>query len=195
MAEGIIWGFLHTSWHIDNLGDIYKYQCRSELKTDGLRNLGHWANNSVCAIKNRHPHNFVSLYEQHLVLTVLPYARGCGFESHLDFYILCEPIYVSLRLFHCTLYKQLAFDHTLMRKGSVGRSYWAIWSKILVHQGISRYVRPWSLNLLFLWKGIWLVSVIVPLMLAVLLYARGRGFKSRLDFYILCESIYVSLRL
>jgi hypothetical protein len=44
---------------------------------------------------------------------------------------MCEPIYVSLRLFHCTLYKQLVFDHSLMRKGSVGRSCRAIGSKIL----------------------------------------------------------------
>jgi hypothetical protein len=28
------------------------------------------------------------------------------------------------------------------------------------------------------------VSVVVPLMLAVLSYARGRGFDSRVDFYI-----------
>jgi hypothetical protein len=40
------------------------------------------------------------------------------------------------------------------------------------------------------------VSVIVPLVLAVLPYARGRGFNSRcLDFYLLCEPICVSLRL
>jgi hypothetical protein len=31
----------------------------------------------------------------------------------------------------------------------------------------------------FLWKGIWLSSVVVPLMQAVLPYARGRGFDSR----------------
>jgi hypothetical protein len=49
----------------------------------------------------------------------------------LDFYLLCEPICVSLRLFYCTLYKQLVFDHTLMRKGSVGRSCRAIGSKML----------------------------------------------------------------
>jgi hypothetical protein len=35
---------------------------------------------------------------------------------------LCEPICVYLCLFHCTLCKKLVFDHTLMRKGSVGRS-------------------------------------------------------------------------
>jgi hypothetical protein len=40
-----------------------------------------------------------------------------GSTPGLDFYILCEPIYVSLRLFHCTLYNQLVFDYTLMRKG------------------------------------------------------------------------------
>jgi hypothetical protein len=45
-----------------------------------------------------------------------------GSNPGLDFYILCEPIYVFLRLFHCILYKQLVFDHTLMRKGSVSRS-------------------------------------------------------------------------
>jgi hypothetical protein len=73
-----------------------------------------------------------------LMLVVLPYARGRGFESQSRLY-MCEPIYVSLRLFHCTLYKQLVFDHTLMRKGSVGRSCRAIGSKILscgvVHRG------------------------------------------------------------
>jgi hypothetical protein len=42
------------------------------------------------------------------------------------------------------------------------------------------YVRPWSLNLLFCRKGVGLVvSVVVPLMLAVLPYARGRGLDSR----------------
>jgi hypothetical protein len=40
-------------------------------------------------------------------------------------------ICVSLRLFHCILYKQLVFDHTLMRKVSVGRSCRAIGSKEL----------------------------------------------------------------
>jgi hypothetical protein len=44
---------------------------------------------------------------------------------------LTQPICVSLRLFRCTLYKQLVFDNTLMRKGSVGRSCRAIGSKIL----------------------------------------------------------------
>jgi hypothetical protein len=68
-----------------------------------------------------------------------------GSTPGLDFYLLCEPIYcVSLCLFHCTLYKQLVFDHTLMRKDSVGRSCRVIGSKILscgmVHQGISRRV-------------------------------------------------------
>jgi hypothetical protein len=38
--------------------------------------------------------------------------------SSLDFYLLCEPIYVSLCLFHCTLYKQLVFDHTLLMRKS-----------------------------------------------------------------------------
>jgi hypothetical protein len=54
-----------------------------------------------------------------------------GSTPGLDFYLLCEPIYVSLRLFHCTLYKQLVFDHTLVRKGSVGHSCRAIGSKII----------------------------------------------------------------
>jgi hypothetical protein len=40
-----------------------------------------------------------------------------GSTPGLDFYILCEPIYVSLRLFHYTLYNQLVFDHALMRRG------------------------------------------------------------------------------
>jgi hypothetical protein len=44
-----------------------------------------------------------------------------GSTPDLDFCLLCEPICVSLRLFHCTLYKQLVFDHTLMQKGSVGQ--------------------------------------------------------------------------
>jgi hypothetical protein len=49
-----------------------------------------------------------------------------------------------------------------------------LWSQL------THYVRPWSLNLLFLSKGVGLVvSVVVPLMLAVLPYARGRGFVSR----------------
>jgi hypothetical protein len=43
-----------------------------------------------------------------------------GSTPGLDFYILCEPICVSLCLFHCTLYKKLVFDHTLMRNSSVG---------------------------------------------------------------------------
>jgi hypothetical protein len=38
------------------------------------------------------------------------------------------------------------------------------------------------------------VSVVVPLMLAVLPYARGRGSTPGLDFYLLCEPICVSLR-
>jgi hypothetical protein len=33
------------------------------------------------------------------MLVVLPYARGRGFNSRcIDFYLMCEPIYVSLRL-------------------------------------------------------------------------------------------------
>jgi hypothetical protein len=36
-----------------------------------------------------------------------------GSTPGLDLYLLCEPICVSLHLFHCTLYKQLVFDHTL----------------------------------------------------------------------------------
>jgi hypothetical protein len=47
-------------------------------------------------------------------------------------------------MYQNTLYKQLVFDHTLMRKGSVGRLCRAIGSKILscgmVHQVISRRV-------------------------------------------------------
>jgi hypothetical protein len=54
-----------------------------------------------------------------------------GSTPGLDFYLLCEPICVSLRLFHCALYRQLVFVHTLMRKGSVGRSCRAMGSKIL----------------------------------------------------------------
>jgi hypothetical protein len=43
-----------------------------------------------------------------------------------------------------------------------------------------------SLYLLFLWKWFGLVvSIVVPLMLAVLPYARGRGFDSGLDCYLL----------
>jgi hypothetical protein len=53
-----------------------------------------------------------------------------GSTPGLDFYLLCEPIYVSLCLFHCTLYKQLVFDHTLMRKGSVEHSCGAIGYRI-----------------------------------------------------------------
>jgi hypothetical protein len=56
----------------------------------------------------------------------------------------------------------------------------------MVHQGISRrvlrgsYVRPWSMNLLFCRREFGLVvSVVVPLMMAVLPYARGRGLDSR----------------
>jgi hypothetical protein len=66
-----------------------------------------------------------------LMLAVLPYREVTGSTPGLDFYLLCEPICVSLRLFHYTLYKQLVFDHTLMRKGSVGHSCRAIGSKIL----------------------------------------------------------------
>jgi hypothetical protein len=54
-----------------------------------------------------------------------------GSTPGLDFYLLSEPICVSLRLFYCTLYKQLVFDHTLMRKGSVGHSCRDIGYKIL----------------------------------------------------------------
>jgi hypothetical protein len=138
-----------------------------------------------------------------LMLAVLPYARGRGFDTRSRFsyyrYInrihvhvcelylfivwtnLCFSSFISL----CKLYKQLVFDHTLMRKGSVGLSCRAMGSKILscgmVHQGISRriegrYVRPWSLNLIRMWKG---CGLVVPLMLTVLPYARGRGFDSR----------------
>jgi hypothetical protein len=62
------------------------------------------------------------------------------------------PICVSLRLFHCTLYKQIVFDHALMRKGSVGSK---ILSCGMVHQGIPRRVLRGAtydppLNLLFL---------------------------------------------
>jgi hypothetical protein len=74
---------------------------------------------------------FITLYKPHVI--------NCT-----KVYILCEPICVSLCLFHCTLCRQLVFDHTLMRKGSVGRSCRAIGSKILscgmVHHGISRRV-------------------------------------------------------
>jgi hypothetical protein len=46
-------------------------------------------------------------------------------------------------------------------------------------QGIEgRYVWPWSLNFLRTGFGL-VVSVVVPAMLAVLPYARGRGFDSR----------------
>jgi hypothetical protein len=64
----------------------------------------------------------------------------------------------------------------------------------VVHQGLScrvlrgsgRYVRPWSLSLLFCRKGFGLVaSVVVSLMLAVLPYARGCGFVSRSGLLIL----------
>jgi hypothetical protein len=54
-----------------------------------------------------------------------------GSTPSLYLYLLCEPNCVSLRLFHCTLYKQLVFGYSLMRKGSVGRSCRAIGSKIL----------------------------------------------------------------
>jgi hypothetical protein len=48
------------------------------------------------------------------------------------------------------------------------------------HSIEGHYVRPWSLNLLFWRRGFGLVvSVVVPLMLAVLPYARGRGFDTR----------------
>jgi hypothetical protein len=47
-----------------------------------------------------------------------------GSNPGLDFYILCEPIYVSSFI---SLYiVQATSDHTLMRKGSVGRSCRAI---------------------------------------------------------------------
>jgi hypothetical protein len=50
-----------------------------------------------------------------------------------------------------------------------------------ISQGIEGcYVRPWSLNLLFCRRGFGLVvSAVVPSMLAVLPYARGRGFDAR----------------
>jgi hypothetical protein len=104
--------------------------------------------------------------------------------------ILYMYVCVSLRLFHCTLYKQLVFDHTLMRKGSVGRSCRAMWSKILscgmVHKGISRRVLgdttcdPGHWTFYFCRRGFGLVvGVVVLFVLAVLPYARGRGFDSR----------------
>jgi hypothetical protein len=112
-----------------------------------------------------------------------------GSTPGLDFYILCEPICVSLCLFHCTLCKQLVFYYTLKRKGSVGRSCRATGSKIIscgmVHQGIScRVLRGATYDpghwTFYFRRGFGLVvSVIVPSMLAVLPYARGRGFDSR----------------
>jgi hypothetical protein len=78
------------------------------------------------------------------MLAVCHMREVTGSTPGLDFYLLCEPICVSLRLFHCTLYKHLVFEHTLMRKGSVGRSCRAIGYKILscgvVRQEISRRV-------------------------------------------------------
>jgi predicted secreted protein len=121
------------------------------------------------------------------MLAVLPYVRHHGFDSrsrllYIVWTNLCFSLFISL-------YKQLVFDHTLMRKGSVGRSCRDIGSKILscgmVHQGDfsqgieGHYVRPWSLNLLFR-RGFGLVvSVVVPSMLAVLPYVRHHGFDSR----------------
>jgi hypothetical protein len=70
--------------------------------------------------------------------------RQCNYSK----YILLQNNHVKFVLlfvyFIVQLYKQLVFDHTLMRKGSVGHSCRAIGSKILscgmVHQGISRRV-------------------------------------------------------
>jgi hypothetical protein len=131
-------------------------------------------------------------------LSLLPFIswqrinHALGSTPGLDFYLLCEPICVSLSLFHMYIVQATSiWPYTLMRKGSVGHSCRAIGSKMHwlwcgspgdFSQGIDRhYGRPWSLNLLFLLKGIWLVlvSVVVSLMLAVLPYARGRGFDSR----------------
>jgi hypothetical protein len=68
----------------------------------------------------------------------------------------------------------------------------------MVHRGISRRVLrdttydPGHWTFYFCGREFGLVvSVVVPLMLAVLPYARGYGF----DFYLLCEPICVSLRL
>jgi hypothetical protein len=63
---------------------------------------------------------------------------------------------------------------------------------------------PWSLNLLFCRRGFGLVvSVVVPLMLAVLPYARGRGFdltngcliQLATQVYSACHQCYVANRL
>jgi hypothetical protein len=80
-------------------------------------------------------------------LTFLSVQLKIGEHPNILFYLLCEPIYVSLRLFHCTLYKQLVFVHNLMRKGLVGRLchlYVELWNLKyfscgtgMVHQGIS----------------------------------------------------------
>jgi hypothetical protein len=63
---------------------------------------------------------------------------------------------------------------------------------------VGRYVRPWSLNFLFCRRGFGLVvSVVVPSMLEVLSYARGRGFDSRFDsrsrlLYIVWTNLYTA---
>jgi hypothetical protein len=56
------------------------------------------------------------------------------------------------------------------------------------------HVRPWSLNLLFCRSGFGLVvSVVVPLMLEVFPYARGRGFNSQSR--LLCKSCGIFLEM
>jgi hypothetical protein len=90
---------------------------------------------------------------------------------------------VSLRLFHCTLCKQLVFDHNLIRKRfsrPLICSCRAIGSKYLVVVWFARWFLAGYWGALFCRRGFGLVvSVVVPLMLAVLPYARGRGFDSR----------------
>jgi hypothetical protein len=126
-------------------------------------------------------------------IVVYVWSRGRGFDSRSRLlYIVWTNLCFSL--FISSLYIVLVFDHTLMRKGSVGCSCRAMGSKILscgmVHQGIEgRYVRPWSLNLLFCRRGFGLVvSVVVPSMLAVMPYARGRGYA-----YRVCISLYTGI--
>jgi hypothetical protein len=59
-----------------------------------------------------------------------------------------------------------------------------------------RYVRPWSLNLLFCRRGFGLVfSVVVPLCWRCCQIREVTGSTPGLDFYLLCEPNCVSLRL
>jgi hypothetical protein len=134
---------------------------------------------------------------------------GLFLSTRADAVFRYAPLYTKC-VFLFVYFIVQAFDHTLMRKGSVVLSCRAKGSKYfssgMVHQGIFRRVLrgttydPGHWTFYFCRRGFGLVvSVVVPLInvtLAVLPYAREvAGSILGLDFYLLSETICVSLRL